>query len=139
MPSSAIFTGSGFFINGAFELTPGTIRIKYSSKPKAVVSTNIDDALNPTNYTLTGPSSYIITNIIPVSGDYLSFDLLFSTPLSIGTWEVTVSNVLSVLDDALTSPFSAIFNITSTATRTSLSAGAENDDAEKRSKLGRSY
>lgn len=131
MSSSAIFTGAGFYVAGASQYTPGTVRVTYSSAPKASNPAGVDDALNPANYVLSGPGPVSMVGVAAVSGDPLSFDILLATPLAIGTWTVTVSNVKTPALDTLSAPTAAVFQVTSTAAVTPLSAGAENDDAER--------
>lgn len=131
MPSAANFVGSGFFVAGASQFTPGTVRVQYSSTPKASNPMAGTDALNPTNYVLSGPGPYSIVTVNPVSGDPLSIDIVLASPLGVGTWTVQVSNVQNPANTPLSAPTAAVFQVTSTAAVTPLSAGAENDDAEK--------
>jgi hypothetical protein len=130
MPSSVSFIGSGFYVASATQVAAGSVRVKYSTTPKAVSNLGVNDALNPVNYTLSGPGPYVIASIQPVSGDPLSFDIVFVSALVVGTWVVQVANVQTPASNPLTAPTAAQFQVTSSASLTSLSGGAENDDPE---------
>jgi len=125
-----MFTGSGFYVAAASQPTPGTVRVSYSSVPKASSALGANDALNPANYALSGPGPATISSVQAVSGNPLSFDLVLTSTLLIGTWTVTVSNVQTPASAALVAPFSAQFQVTAAATLTPLAGGATNDDAE---------
>jgi len=130
MSSSASFIGSGFYVAGASQYAPGTVRVKYSSAPKAISSVGVNDALNPVNYVLSGPGAYSIVSIQPVSGDPLSFDIILASSLTVGTWTVQVSNVQTTASNPLTAPTAAQFQVISSASLMPLSGGAEDDDPE---------
>lgn len=131
MSSSISFVGAGFYVAGASQYTPGTVRVRFSSTPIASNPANANDALNPTNYALSGPGPYSLGSIQSVSGDPLSYDLVLGAPLVVGTWTVTVSNVTTPSASPLTAPTSAQFQVTTASTLTPLSGGAENDDPER--------
>src|SRR3954471_11495145 len=131
MSSVVHFLGSGFFVASASSNQPGTVRVTYSSAPKAVSSLNADDALNPTNYVVSGPGPATITAVSAVSGNPLAFDVVLTAPLAVGQWTITVSNVKTPSGSPLTAPTAAQFKVTSSAQVTPLAAGAENDDAER--------
>ena len=126
-----MFVGAGFFVAGASQFTPGTVRVIYSSTPKATNPAQSNDALNPTNYVLSGPGPYSIVSVQPVSGNPLAIDIVLGAPLLVGTWTVAVSNVQTPALNSLTAPTSAQFQVTSAASLTPLAGGAENDDPEK--------
>lgn len=131
MPSSVSFLGSGFYIANATQVAAAVVRVKYSSAPKATSPVGVNDALNPVNYTLSGPGPYVIASVQPVSGNPLAFDIVFAASLAPGTWVVTVTNVQTPASNPLTAPTAAQFQVTSSASITPLSGGAEDDDAEK--------
>lgn len=130
MSSSYVFVGSGFYIASASGSVPGTVRVKYSSPPKAVSNLGVDDALNVSNYVLSGPGPYGLLSVSAVLGDPLSFDLILSGALIQGSWTVTVSNVKTPANVSLGAPTAATFLVTVSATPTDLTAGAEQDTAE---------
>jgi len=130
MPSSVPFVGSGFYVAGASAVSAVTVRVRYSSAPRASNPAGANDALNPANYAFSGPGPYTILNVQPVSGSSLLFDITFTGPLTVGTWVVTVSNVQTPASNPITFPVAAQFQVTSTASLTPLSGGAESDDAE---------
>jgi hypothetical protein len=131
MPSSVSFVGSGFYVAGATSISSGSVRVRYSSTPKATSALGANDALNPVNYVLSGPGPYTISTIQPVSGDPLSFDIVLAASLTPGTWIVQVSNVQTVASNPLTAPTAAQFQVTSSSSLATLAGGAEDDDAEK--------
>ncbi len=131
MPSSVSFLGSGFYVASATAIAATTVRIKYSTAPKATNPVGVSDALNPANYAFSGPGPYSIVSVQPVSGSSLLFDIVFASALTVGTWVVTVSSVQTPANNPLTSPTAAQFQVTSTASLAPLSGGAEDDDAEK--------
>ena len=131
MPSSVSFIGSGFYVASATQVASGTVRVKFSSAPKAVSSVGVNDALNPVNYVLSGPGPYSIVSVQTVSGDPLSFDIVLAAAFVQGTWIVQVSNVQTVASNPLTAPTAAQFQVTTSASASSLTGGAQDDDAEK--------
>lgn len=130
MSSSVVFTGSGFYVASASQDVAGTVRVKFSTAPLASSSVGAHDALNPSNYTLSGPGAYTIVSIQPVGADPLSFDILLASGLAVGTWTLAVTSVQTAATNPLTSPTAAQFMVTSTVQASPLSGGAEQDDPE---------
>lgn len=130
MSSSFVFVGSGFFVASAEQTVPGTVRVHYSVPPKATSNVGPNDALNTSNYVLTGPGPYGLVSISPVLGNPLAFDLILSASLVQGTWTVTVSNVQTPTNVVLGAPTAAAFLVTASATPTDLTAGADQDTPE---------
>lgn len=131
MSSSAVFIGTGFYVTGA-QVRPGNvIRISFSSAPKVIDPTALNDALNPLNYTLSGPGPGSFAAARVVAGDILSVDLELQASLVAGAWSVNTIGVVSSAGDPLTAPTAANFTVLTVGTRTSLSGGAQNDTAEQ--------
>lgn len=131
MPSPISFSGSGFYVASATQVAPGTVRVRFSTAPKALNPLAANDALNPANYSFSGPGPYSIANVRAVGGDPLSFDLVLATPLAVGTWTVHVLNVQTAALDDLTSPTATQFQVTTSATASTLTGGAQDDDPEQ--------
>jgi hypothetical protein len=131
MSSSAVFIGTGFYVTGAQSRAGNVVRISFSSAPKLVDPTALNDALNPLNYTLSGPGPGSFATARIVAGDALSVDLELSTSLVVGSWAVNATNVISSAGDTLTAPTAANFTVILGGTKTSLSGGAQNDSAEQ--------
>lgn len=94
MSSSTTFVGSGFFLESLEQIGPATLRLKYSNDPLAVDSSGFTDALNPDNYTLSGPVTNTISAVVAVTGDTQSFDIETEATLTGGTWTIAVANVV---------------------------------------------
>ena len=130
MTSTYIFLGAGFSVADASVVSPTVIRVGFNNAPKATNPAASDDGTNKANYSLSGPGPYSISSATAVIGNVLAIDLTLAAPLSGGSWTVTVSNVTTDAADPLTAPVAAVFTAASTASATSLTAGAENDTAE---------
>lgn len=131
MSTSITFIGTGFFVVSAVQSGFNTITVTFSSTPKAASSIAVDDALNPVNYVLSGPGPYSIASITPTSGDPLSVNILLNSALAAGTWAITAANIQTPTSFGLGVPDTAQFQVVVSSTLTPLTAGAENDDAEK--------
>ncbi len=105
-----------------------SIRLKFSTEPRATNPDSFDDALNPLNYAVTGEGRNFVTSVLGVDLDPLSFDLSLVAPLTPGTWTVAVANVLQLNGDALSAPTSLTVPVSSTMVQAALSGGAVNDD-----------
>src|SRR4051812_25564712 len=93
MPSSQVFIGASFTLELVAQTGPGTLRLVYTDDPLATSTVGVHDALNPANYTLTGPGSNTVASIRALGGDPQSFDLLLAAPLIPGAWTLAVANV----------------------------------------------
>lgn len=131
MPSSITFIGSGFFVEAAQSQSPGVVRIFYSNVPIASNPAGPNDALNPVNYTLSGPGPGSVESVAPVSGNPMAFDLTTVNPLHIGTWTVTVSNVEDIDTMPMEAPFAAVFTVTVLFAVPTLAQGAQNDPPDQ--------
>lgn len=131
MSSSAVFIGAGFYVTAAEARAGNVVRVTFSSAPKLVDPTTLDDGLNHLNYTLSGPGPGSFSSASSVVGDALSVDLQLTTSLVVGSWVVHVTAVVSSALNTLTAPTAANFMVVVGGTRTALSGGAQNDSAEQ--------
>ena len=131
MSSSVSFVGAGFSLESVVQLSPSTIRVRFTQDPIAVDPAGLHDALNLNNYGLSGPSNNSITGTGVVDGDSQSIDLFTSAPLMQGVWTVTASNAIQTTNSSsLTNPISFQFTAAASPAQEPPAAGAENDDAE---------
>jgi hypothetical protein len=82
-----------FFLMSANPRGLATLRARFSIPPLAVSSSNTDDALNPDNYTLAGPSINYVVEVVGVDGDPNTFDLFLAAPFKIGTWTLSAKGI----------------------------------------------
>lgn len=130
MPSGSGFVGAGFKLQSITQTGPASFRLAYTNDPLAASSAGANDALNITNYLLTGPALNTISQIFTVGGDPMSFDFSLASPLVAGTWTLAVSNVETPLGAALTAPTSLSFTATELPVIVPLSLGGVDDDEE---------
>lgn len=130
MSSSVSFSSSTFSVASAAATAAAVVRVLYTYTPKASSPIGGDDALNPSNYVLSGPGSASISSINTVSGNPLAYDLVLAAPLTGGTWTVTVANVRTPSNALIGAPTSAQFTVTQ-FTLSDLAGGAVNDDPER--------
>lgn len=122
------FVGADFRLQSVTPIGLATIRARYRQDPKLVDLTASDDALNPDNYTLTGPSYNYVVSVSPVADDPQSVDLYLAAPLDLGNWDLAVAaTVVSESNTSLLPPTSLNFTVTKTAVEAPLSGGAFND------------
>src|SRR5882672_249791 len=88
---------STFSLEEIRQISVSALRAKFTQAPRALDVTNIDDALNPDNYTLTGPDSNYVISCSTVDGDSSSIDLHLAAALAIGVWHLAVENVVEAL------------------------------------------
>lgn len=128
----AIYVGADFRLESVTQVAPATVRVKFAQDPKVVNPTLANDALNPSNYSLSGPAINVITGVGVVFGDPQSVDLFLTAPLLVGAWTLTVSTTLQSHDtsEAILPPLSLVFLVSSLAVQEPVAAGASNDNAE---------
>lgn len=131
MSSSFTFTGSGLLLVSVTVVNSTTLKVKYSTDPKQSNPAGANDALNPVQYTLAGPSVTGVSSCATVSGDTESIQLNLSTAMAAGTWTLTVSNAVQTPGGTpLSAPYSIVFNVSATASVPALGMGAVSDAAE---------
>lgn len=123
------FSGAVFTVESATQTGPSSFRVKFTQDPKKVDRGASNDGLNSANYTLTGPSSNTVIKVVIAPDDPQAVDCYSAFQLGVGTWAVTVANVVEDTLVALTTPFSRTFTVTQLGPQGSLSNGAENDEA----------
>lgn len=130
MSQSASFQTSGLSLASIVQLSSNTLKISYTFDPLAVSASNSNDALNPNNYSLSGPIAAYIESVEVVGGDSLSFFLITNTPLAGGNWSITVLNVQTASGSNLVDPKTLDFIAAPLNTLVSANPGAINDDTE---------
>lgn len=124
------FVGSGLSLESVSQLALVTLRVKFTQDPLATSSTGANDALNPANYAISGPSVVNVTGVSAVYGDPESFDVFLSVPLTNGTWTLAASNAIQTSSgSAIAPPTSLQVVVSAGASVEPLGAGSENDDA----------
>lgn len=126
MPTT-IVTGSGFTIELVNQLTANSIRLRYTNDPLAVSSSGTHDALNISNYTITGPIATSVSSVSPTFGDTQSVDIFLSNILITGTYTISISNVNSVDAVTITSNTSRSFLATGSTASSAINGGVVND------------
>ena len=130
MPSSTPFTGAVLQLLSVQPLNRGsTLLVTYTLDPRQSDPAGANDALNTNNYVLTGPTLVPLAGATTVGADPLSIHLTLATPLTSGSWTLTVANVETPGGDTLQTPVSVTFSFNSVAAA-ALNSGSENDDAE---------
>jgi len=127
---SSTFTTGSFSVVGAEYRADATVRVLFSADPRQSNPASSTDGLNPTNYALSGPAVATVASVSIVGGDPQALDLLLTAPLPAGTWTVTVSNVQTPSSLSL-STNSASFVVSEQANLTALTAGAEEETADR--------
>lgn len=127
---SSTFTTGSFSVVGAEYRADATVRVLYSADPRQSNPAGSTDGLNPTNYALSGPAVATVASVSIVGGDPQALDLLLTAPLPAGTWTVMVSNVQTPSSLSL-STNSASFVVSEQANLTALTAGAEEETADR--------
>lgn len=119
---------ASFFVSGARPIGPVAIRLTYSNPPLAFDASASNDALNPDNYTISGPELVTVVGVSPVTGDVNSVDIYVGAPLIAGTWTVTAADTIQNLGAGiLIDPKSASFTIALTPSATPVDGGAVNE------------
>jgi hypothetical protein len=144
MTTSLGFTTTNFRLQSVAQVGPAVVRLRFQTDPKAISPTNTNDALNPANYTLSGPQPVLVSSVASVVGDPQSVDIYTNTPLATGLWSITVSTTI-VSEDSGTTLLGAnvlAFGVTAISQLASdVNGGAINDAAESvlRKHLPRSF
>jgi hypothetical protein len=122
------FSGAELALESVRQISVAALRVTFTQYPKALDEDDTDDALNPANYTLTGPDSNYAVGVATVDGDRQSVDVYLAAPLQVGEWELTVDNIVSDEASVLTEPTSMTFEVTFTLTSDPLGHGAVNEE-----------
>ncbi len=124
------FTSPGLSLESIVQISSDTFRLKFTYDPLLVSAAGANDALNPNNYTLSGPTTANISSVSIVGGDSASVFLITNVPLTTGTWTITAANIQTATASPLVQPKSLSFDVSLVTTNPSPTPGSENDDAE---------
>jgi hypothetical protein len=124
MSTSSLFTGSNLFLLQASAKQATQVSVRFSQDPLAASSVGVNDALNPNNYSLTGPATASVLSVSPVIGDPQGFVLNTNVPLANGAWLVSVINIQTSGGGVLTGSISAQFSVSGFNSIASISQGA---------------
>lgn len=127
---STPFTGSAFYLESVTQYALATVRVRYTQDPLAANPTGPNDALNPANYTLTGPAYNAIVSVGAVFGDPQSVDVFMAQPLAPGIWTLTVAANVEMWDlTTITTPRVMNFVAAALTQPEPVNPGAVNDSA----------
>lgn len=124
------FTGPGLFLYSISQPALRVLRVMFGQDPRKVSESGPTDGLNPSNYSLSGPTYISITGVGTVSGDTQSLDLYLGAQLPIGEWTLTATNVESDTGTPLVNPKHITFSITQFNEQKPLNVGSENLSAQ---------
>lgn len=124
------FDGADFALESVRQISVAALRVTFTQYPRALDEDNAADALNPDNYTLSGPNLNYVIGCATVDGDRQSIDLYLAAPLEIGAWELTVENIVEDSSESLMDPTTLPFDVTFTLTVDPLGHGAVNEEHE---------
>lgn len=88
--------------------------VQFTADPLQVSPTGTNDALNPANYTVTGPDLAVVDFVTSVPGSPQYVRISLKDPLAMaGTWTLSAStNIKTVAGLNLTAPTSLSFDVT---------------------------
>ncbi len=104
-----------------------TVLLSYTMPPDAISPLIATDALNPGNYTITGPSFTSVALVTPLSS-YM-FSLTLTAPLISGSYTITAINV-EANGSPLNAPTSLVFQAVAGTPKEPVNQGADNDLTE---------
>lgn len=91
-----LVSGTPFSLESIVQNGLACFRLTYTDTPKQFDISATNDALNPSNYTITGPVPNLVTSVVSVIHDSRSVDVYFSKAVVNGTWIIKVKNVEKV-------------------------------------------
>ncbi len=124
------FSGAEFSLEAVRQISVAAVRVTYTQYPRALDEDDATDALNPENYTLTGPNENYVIGAATVDGDRQSIDLYLAAPLEVGAWEVSVENVIEDSSEDLIEPTSMPFEVAFVLVEDPLGHGAQNEETQ---------
>lgn len=125
------FLGPDFALESVNYLRFSTLRVRFTQDPKRVDPAATDDALNPENYTLSGPALTVISEIFPADDDPQAVDMILAAPLELGRWNLIGSPTL--VDKELVPiavPREVVFQVLRYPNPEGVPQGAQNDAIE---------
>lgn len=128
---SVTFVGIALELESVTQLGLSTLRVRFTQTPLQASPAGTHDALNPFNWSLTGPGAGSVKSCAIVSDDPQSIDLILVGPLAIGTWSINGStNIQTATSAPLTNPTSLQFTVTNTGNIEPVNPGSVNDTDE---------
>lgn len=122
-----------FSVVGASQPSPLTIRVTFSSPPRAYDPSDPADALVPASWALVGPTAATVALVAPVTGDPLSVDLFVGAPLAPGAWTISGSpSILSLDGGPLEAPRFALLRVVTYAPSGDVAGGAVEESLLRR-------
>lgn len=118
---------------GLSSVTPlknnSVLRVVFTTDPKQSNSAESNDALNVSNWSLTGPGFVSIFAIASVGSDPKAVDITLNSPLLTGDWTIKAVNITTSDGMGLVEPTFITINIPKLINPTNISPGTHNDDA----------
>lgn len=121
------FPGADFALESVSQITIATVRVRFTQDPKVTDPEASDDALNPINYTLTGPELNYVIGCSTVPNDTQAIDCFLAAPLIPGDWSLSVANIKEDQNATLIAPTTMEFTVEFTVTPDPLGHGAQTD------------
>ena len=84
-----------FGLIAAVKVSPRSLRAIFSDIPLAINPAGATDALNPANWSVTGPERTIISSLTRVTDNELAIDIHLNGALIAGSWSVNVTGLIS--------------------------------------------
>lgn len=106
------------------------LRVRFNGFPKRSNAFEANDALNSTNWNLTGPGFVGISYIATTGADPRAVDIILSSRLPAGSWLLRVVNVQTSSLEDLESPTDITFNVSDIVNGTQINPGSSNDNCE---------
>lgn len=130
MSHSLPFISANFYLQRVTSEAPAVVRVRFTHDPKKINATNANDALNPLNYTLTGPHVALVTGVNPVTDDPQAVDVYVNVPLAAGLWTLDASTTIEMEDGTqLGNPSSLLFGVSAIQHLAPANGGAVSDRA----------
>ena len=86
-----------FAFIAVLKVSPRALRAVFTDVPLAVDPAGGTDALNPANWSVTGPERTIISSLTRVTDDANAIDIHLNGALIPGAWTVGVTGIISAL------------------------------------------
>jgi hypothetical protein len=131
MSHTSEFLGADFRLATVTQIALATVRVRFTYDPLAASESGANDALNVSNYSISGPADNVITWAAIVPDDPQAIDLTLAGPLALGEWTLTASNSIQTAGArVLQAPLSLQFEVSFVTAQEPVSGGAVNDSAE---------
>src|ERR1700677_334908 len=125
-----LISAPSFSVETVVQTGDATLQIIFTEVPLAVSGAGAHDALNVTNYTLSGPATLSIMSAAKVVGVPHAIALLLNGPLTTGTWTLTGSTQIQTPSAvSLGTPRGASFSVSVLANTVPFNGGRVDNDA----------